>query len=111
MTWSINILPLAEVDFREMYAFIAGYSPAGAERWKQAFEIALQRLKDNPLSCGLAPESRHFNFELRQLRFKTKHGRFYRAVYRIDKNVVIIYRLRGPGQAMLMRGELSPEIT
>ena len=80
MSYSLHILPRAESDFLHMLSFIEGHSPEGAERWRQAFEDGLQRLQDNPLIYGLAPEDTHFDFELRQLLFKTKRGCTYRAV-------------------------------
>ena len=108
MNYSLHILPRAENDFLQMFAFIEERSPAGAEAWRHAFEAGLKRLRENPFIHGLAPEDVHFDFELRQLLFKTTHGRTYRVVYRVDDNVVTIYRVRGPGQAPLKPDEMPP---
>jgi len=105
--YSLHILPRAEEDFLHMFSFIETRSPDGAKRWKQAFEAGLQRLENNPFIYGLAPEDVYFDFDLRQLLFKTKRGRMYRAVYRVDNDVVTIYRVRGPGQAPLVPDEIQ----
>jgi len=107
LSYSLHILPRAENDFLRIYSFIEKRSPDGACRWRKAFGEGLHRLQKNPLIYGLAPEDRHFDFELRQLLFKTKYGRTYRAVYRIDTNLVTIYRVRGPGQAPLSQDEIE----
>ncbi|QDS97292.1 type II toxin-antitoxin system RelE/ParE family toxin [Adhaeretor mobilis] len=106
MTFSIELLPRAQGDFEVMFSYLWKRSPEGAESWRQAFELATKRLKTNPLSCGLAPENKHFVFELRQLLFKTRYGRTYRAVFRIDESRVSIFRLCGPGQAPLSLDEI-----
>lgn len=91
-----------------MYGYIAQRSQEGADRWEAAFYTATNRLKSNPFSCGMAPEDERVDFELRQMFFKTPHGRRYRAVFTVDGEDVIILRLRGPGQAPLVEGELKP---
>lgn len=74
-------------------------SPGGAAAWESAYETCLDRLEDNPLQFGLAPESEHFGFELRQFLFSTRSGRTYRGLFRVDGDTITILRLRGPGQA------------
>lgn len=39
------------------------------------------------------------DFELRQILFKTRRGRVYRAVYFIEVETVFVVRVRGPRQA------------
>ena len=85
MNYSVKILPRAEIDLAEMYAYIALRSPDGAEQWLEAFEAVIERLEANPFLYVLAKEDCHFDFELRQIVFKTRHGRAYRAVYRVDE--------------------------
>jgi len=100
------MLPRAQDDFETMFSYIWKRSPEGANNWRQAFELATKRLKTNPQSCGLAPEDKQFDFELRQLLFKTRYGRTYRAVFRVDEPRVSILRLCGPGQAPLRPDEI-----
>ncbi len=106
MSYSVRLLSRAKADLLRIFFYIEERSPEGALRWEEALEAGLDRLRGNPSIYGLAPEDSHFDFELRQLLFKTKQGRTYRAVYRIDRNQVIVFRICGPGQAPLSPDEL-----
>jgi len=106
VNYSVKILPRAESDLAEMYAYIALRSPDGAEQWLEAFEAVIERLEVNPFLYVLAKEDCHFDFELRQFVFKTRHGRAYRAVYRVDEKEVCILRICGPGQAPFTAAQL-----
>ena len=75
MSYSVRLLPRAKTDLHRIFFYIEERSPEGALRWEKALEAGLDRLGGNPLIYGLAPEDSHFDFELRQLLFKTKHGR------------------------------------
>lgn len=107
MNYSVRIMPHAKTDFQNMFDFIWTHSPAGAERWKEAFEAGIERLRSNPFIYGLAPENQFFSFELRQLLFRTPQGLIYRALYQVDEEEVVVFRLCGPGQAPLQSDELS----
>ena len=106
MSYHIHLLPDAEEDYQHIFEYIHKQSPQGADNWRQAFRTAYFRLKEDPLFCGLAPESSLLNFELRQIFFRTQSGKRYRAVFRIDGKRVPIYRFRGPGQAPLLPEDL-----
>lgn len=106
MNYTVRILPLAKNDWLSIFNYIAERSPQGARSWEAAYEQALTRLEQNPLICGFAPENHHFDFDLRQILFHTRRGKRYRMVFRVDQNVVTIYRIRGPGQAPLASGDL-----
>jgi toxin ParE1/3/4 len=104
VSYKVRILPLAQADRRHISRYIEKRSPQGSEKWETAYEMALTRLEENPLIYGLAPESDHFEVELKQLLFGTRSGLTYRLIFRVDANQVTIYRLRGPGQAPLGSG-------
>jgi len=106
VSYSLHILPRAETDFVRIFYYIAERSPDGAERWREAFTARTKRIQQNPNSCGLAQEDSHFDFELRQLLFKTRYGHTYRAVYRVEDNDVYILRICGAGQAPLSPDEI-----
>ena len=106
MTYLVELLEAAKMDYRRIYSYIAQRSPQGAERWDEAFEAALQRLSRNPLEGGVAPESKRLTEEVRQILFRTKHGLVYRAIYKIDGDRVVVLRLRGPGQRPINRRDL-----
>ena len=106
MSFQIRILPVAIEDRRSIFRYIEQRSEQGAKNWEAAYERSLSRLEENPLICGLAPEAEHFEFDLRQIQFRTRRGLTYRIIFRIDGNCVTIYRLRGPGQAPLRSRDL-----
>lgn len=106
MSFQVRILPVAKADRRCIFRYIERRSVQGAENWEAAYERALARLEENPLICGLAPETEHFDFDLRQILFRTQSGLTYRLVFRVDGDQVTIYRLRGPGQAPLETRDL-----
>lgn len=91
----------ARANVADIHALIAEASSLGADRWLDAFEDAIARLERYPLSFGLAPESEFAPRELRQILFKTRRGRIYRAVYFVDGDVVKITHVRGPRQRLV----------
>ena len=80
MTYSVQLLARAKADYRHIFSYLETRSPQGAMNWEEALEAGLARLRYNPMIYGLAFEDSHFDFELRQLLFKTRYGRTYRAV-------------------------------
>jgi len=49
---------------------------------------------------GTAIESKDCpDFEVRQIQFKVRSRRVYRALYFVEDNTVYVLRVRGPGQA------------
>lgn len=107
MSYNVRILPIAKAERREIFNYIAERSPQGTESWEAAYEEALTRLEANPHICPPALEQEKFDCDLRQLLFKTRHGHRYRLIFRVDENVVTIYRLRGPGQPPLTRVDVD----
>jgi hypothetical protein len=57
------------------------------------------RLQTSADTCGQADEIADFDLDVRQVLFKTRHGRVYRALFLIEDDHVFILRVRGPGQA------------
>ena len=77
-------------------------SPQGAASWLRAYDGAVKVAARSPFACGLAPENGLLeNCETRQFLFKTRRGRFYRALFTIKADELVILRLRGPGQPLL----------
>ena len=99
----------ARTNLADIHAWIAESAPAGADRWLEAFEVAVFRLERFPLSFGLAPESEFCPKELRQILFKTRKGRVYRAVYFVDGDTVKITHVRGPRQRLIPPEEFDFE--
>ncbi len=69
-------------------------------RWFFRLEEAINSLAEFPYRCPLAPESREFPFEVRQLIHGHKPHR-YRVLYTIDGDTVIILHVRHGRRASL----------
>jgi plasmid stabilization system protein ParE len=58
MMYLVETTESAEQEFEDQYDYIAKRSPQRANSWAVAFRDALKKLKTNPTSYALAPESR-----------------------------------------------------
>jgi plasmid stabilization system protein ParE len=106
MKYHVVVLRQARLDAQLIFDWISERSPDGAVRWFQAYESALNGLEHNPQRHGLAPEDEDHPLEIRQLIFKTRHGRPYRALFTIAQDTVNVLHVRGPGQRLLDAGEV-----
>ena len=78
MPYEVRILPRAEFDVQQIYNWLMERSPEGARRWWLAFDEAVAGINQQPSRFALAPEAQWVDREIRQLLFKTIHGRYYR---------------------------------
>lgn len=108
MTFRVKTLPKAEADIRSIANFIYERSPQGAEAWLDAYRQARLRLEQAASVYGSAIENEHFDIDVRQALFKTKHGRVYRLLFTIVDDEVRILRVRGSGQAPVAPNDLGP---
>jgi plasmid stabilization system protein ParE len=98
MTYRVQPTAQAEADIDRIFAWLSERSPDGARRWYEAFLDGVQRLESSPISFALAPEDDEFDEDLRQLLFRTRRGRTYRALFVVRGDVVHILCVRGPGE-------------
>ena len=98
MKFSLSITQQAKQDAQVIYDWIAERARGGADRWYEAFHNALDRLESDAHRHALAPESKFFTNEIRQLLFKTRKGLPYRILYSIADQMVVVLHVRGPGQ-------------
>src|SRR5438445_7762435 len=101
MPFRVVLLGGAERDVDGIVAWLVERSAVGAARWLDALEEAKTKLAENPCSFGLAPEAEFVDAEVRQIIFKTRRGRRYRALFTVIEDEVRILHVRGPGQALL----------
>jgi len=66
----------------------------------------LRSLESAPESHALAPENDAFTEEIRHVLFKTRRGRFYRILFSIAADAVVVLTVRGPHQDLLHPGVL-----
>ena len=107
MTYRVQPTAQAEADIERIFEWLSRRSPEGARRWYEAFWDSAERLKTFPLSCGIAPESGDFPEQVRQMLFKTKRGRIYRALFVIRGDVVLVLCVRGPGERPVKPGDIE----
>ena len=109
MSFRVRLTRAAEADFEERLTSLSERSPEAARRLNDRFEKALFRLRDFPLSCGLAYESPGFPEEVRHLLFGTQPNRRYRALFAVRGDEVVILAIRAPGERPVEPGEVTPE--
>lgn len=93
MRHQVRILRRARNDLDQITAYIAERSPQGVAR----FEEAMQTLGQDPLGSPLAPEAEEIGEAVRQIRFRTRAARTYRALFLIAGDEVRVLRIRGAG--------------
>jgi plasmid stabilization system protein ParE len=97
----VVLSPEAERNIDGFLRRLIERSPQGANHWYRALLKAIARLTSGAASSPLAPESRHFDVEIRDLVFKTRRGLPYRILFTIDGSNVYILYVRGPGQDLI----------
>ena len=99
MTFRVKELRRAQADIHQIVHWLEERSPKGTRAWLNAYDDMLARLAKNADSLGPAQENDDCEFDVRQVLFKTRRGRVYRALFFIEGDEVFILRVRGPGQA------------
>jgi plasmid stabilization system protein ParE len=106
MNYELLLTRETEASVEQIIDYLAKRSPQGAVSWCEQWENVLAALKLNPLQHGLAPESAEYAAEIRQILFKTRRGRKYRALFTVVGRGVYVVDLRGPSQNLLRRSRL-----
>lgn len=99
MSYRIKFSQKARAEAVAAARWIGQYAPEKSSLWYFDLEQRIESLKNSPARCPLAPESRTFKREIRQLIF----GK-YRILFRIDDETVHVMHIRHSSQQML-----SPE--
>ena len=110
MIYTVVVPRKVEREIDTIADYIAKQSKSGVVSWLTAYEKALDTLRNRPEACSLAPEDEHFDHQdIRQHLFKTRKGKLYRLVFRIESpNIVRLLAVRGPGQDFVPADELLP---
>jgi plasmid stabilization system protein ParE len=106
MKYELLLVPSAESEVDRIIRYIAERSPQGAIAWCERWEQVLSELGGDPFQFGLAPESTEYDADVRQVLFKTRRGRTYRALFTVVGRGVYIISVRGPGQNLLRRDQM-----
>jgi plasmid stabilization system protein ParE len=107
MKFDVHLLWRAARDVDHIVTWLYERSPQGAEAWHQAWKKTFRTLKMSADAFGLAPESEGHPFEIRQILFRTRKGRDYRALYTIEGRAVYVMHVRSPGQDLVPPEELQ----
>jgi plasmid stabilization system protein ParE len=110
MTYVVNILPKAGEcsHYLSMISlWLAKHSQAGAERWLDALQAAVDSLASGPERYAYAPERTRLKRPIRQYLFGTPRGRVYRLLYLVEGSEVRILRVRAPGQRLIRRTDIE----
>jgi plasmid stabilization system protein ParE len=91
--YQIRVHPAALASMQEAQDWIADRSVEAAERWTGGLHDAILSLQQFPTRCGLARESRTLSFELRQLIYGKRAGR-YRILFAVRGNIVHVLDVR-----------------
>jgi plasmid stabilization system protein ParE len=98
MSYRVRLTEDAEADYEERLTSLAEWSPDGARKLHANYLKMLNRLRDFPLSCGLAFENAESSEELRHLLFGNHPKRGYRALFTVRGDEVVILAVRAPGE-------------
>jgi plasmid stabilization system protein ParE len=93
-------------DLDEASGWIAARSPEAAERWLNAIESEIHSLAHFPERCPLARENGQFPYELRQLVFGRKHGR-YRIIFTLRVGTVHVLHVRHGAKPLMTSKEIE----
>jgi plasmid stabilization system protein ParE len=93
-TFRVIILPKADADVLEAFAWIAERSPNAAARWLAGLRKAIGQLNKMPLRHPIAlEESERFGVEFRQMTYGRKPGT-YRILFTVEGYTVLLHYIR-----------------
>jgi plasmid stabilization system protein ParE len=107
MKFNAHLLWRAERDVDHILAWLNERSPTGAASWLRRWDQAFAILETSADEYGLAPENEDSPLEIRQIMFRTRKGREYRALYTIRGSDVYVMHIRAPGQDLVPPTELA----
>lgn len=110
MSFRVSVTTGAQSDVRLILHWLSERSRAGAEAWYRRWLETLHYLRQRAGSSPEAPESEDHAEVIRQVLFKTRRGRFYRALFILRDCDVFVLHVRGPGQDTLRPEDIrSPD--
>ena len=107
MKFHAHLLWRAQRDLDHILAWLNERSPQGAANWLRKWDETFAILESCAHQYGLAPESEGHELEVRQILFRTRKGRDYRALYTVQGNEVFVMHIRAPGQDLVSPDELQ----
>jgi len=103
MSFRVEITTEAEGDLDSILDWlISEHAGDTGIRWFEALEDAIATLAEFPERCSVAPESRLFPFEVRQLLYGNK-PHIYRVLFTIEEKTVYVLRVRHGRRQVVQR--------
>jgi len=90
--YRVVVTPFAAGNIREAYEWHLAENPSYAAKWLEGIEAAILGLRTFPEAHGLAPESRAFDRDIRQLLFGG--GKRWRIFFAVDGGTVRVLHVR-----------------
>jgi plasmid stabilization system protein ParE len=113
MKYRVCIETRAIRDIDEACGWIGAQAPEAAERWFSAIEAEIYSLAHFPERCPRAREADLFPYDLRQLVYGRKQGR-YRIIFTVRMQAVHVLHVRHGALPMMSTSEvddlLPPEL-
>ena len=108
MAFRVVLQPRAERDIEEAFSYIYDQAPPAAFRWYARVRAQIESLSEMPMRCAIAPEAELLQFELRQLTFGKRTGR-YRIVFRLieESNQVDVLAVRHGSRGPILAHEID----
>lgn len=100
MSYQVEITEKAQAEARSAANWMAQFSEEKATTWFFELSAAIQSLENMPFRCSVAPETKTFGFEIRQLIF----GK-YRILFNVQDETVYILNVRHSAQKTLSPDE------
>lgn len=101
MQYQVIITPSAKADIFEINTWFLENSQNLAEDWLWEISQAISSLSKFPERCSISPESKAFDFVVRQLLYGKKPN-IYRILFSIQDEKVYILRVRSTKQQSLL---------
>lgn len=106
MKYRVWIETRAARDIDEASGWMTAGSPEAAERWFNAIEAEIYSLEQFPSRRPRAREDGLFPYELRQLVYGRRHGR-YRIIFTIRAQTVHVLHVRHGARPTMTKAELQ----
>lgn len=103
--YQVIILPAAERDISTAYQWLAQQDELAAMRWYNQLLEVIFSLDTLPERCSLAPESKSFNTEIRQI-FHGRRQHKYRILFTVRQGDIHVLHVRHG--ARLALGDVPP---
>ena len=94
MGYRVIVSPQALADLRAIRANLQAVAPKTAVAWYSAMRGRIKTLAERPERCAVAPESRLFPLEIRELFYGQPNRKVYRILFCIEGKQVVVLHVR-----------------